>query len=285
MELVDETGVAVIVVDRWRCVSSASTASRSPTATFRRSRHGRELVRGRTGYRKVGFFWEQGSSGDRLRRLLPPVAAQNGGRRDRAGGVARPEPARLPGALSPRCGRRARRRSSTWATATRRSTSPRRSRRSTGTRRASWAPPSCSIRTPTRGPRASRAGTGSTSSARTAPTPTTRPCSSASRSASAVRRKQRRRRAGLRHRPRRASTASRTRRSRSPRSSGHRDDQVDAAHQRRSRRPISPSRPYDHRGYKGDFLTIRELRGGELHFRGYYRPQWPSNTDSPLLGD
>lgn len=41
--------------------------------------------------------------------------------------------------------------------------------------------------------------------------------------------------------------------------------------------------PYDHRGYKGDFLTIRELRGGELHFRGYYRPQWPSNTTSPLL--
>jgi branched-chain amino acid transport system substrate-binding protein len=40
---------------------------------------------------------------------------------------------------------------------------------------------------------------------------------------------------------------------------------------------------YDHRGYKGDFLTIRELRGGELHFRGYYRPTWPSNTRSPLL--
>jgi hypothetical protein len=35
---------------------------------------------------------------------------------------------------------------------------------------------------------------------------------------------------------------------------------------------------YDHRGYKGDFLTIRELRGGELHFRGYFRPQWPSNN-------
>jgi ABC-type branched-subunit amino acid transport system substrate-binding protein len=35
--------------------------------------------------------------------------------------------------------------------------------------------------------------------------------------------------------------------------------------------------PYDHRGYKGDFLTIRELRGGELHFRGYYRPEWPAN--------
>ncbi len=36
--------------------------------------------------------------------------------------------------------------------------------------------------------------------------------------------------------------------------------------------------PYDHRGYKGDFLTIRELRGGELIFKGYYRPQWPSNA-------
>ncbi len=40
---------------------------------------------------------------------------------------------------------------------------------------------------------------------------------------------------------------------------------------------------FDHRGYKGDFLTIRELRGGQLHFRGYYRPQWPSNTRSPLV--
>lgn len=43
--------------------------------------------------------------------------------------------------------------------------------------------------------------------------------------------------------------------------------------------------PYDHRGYKGDFLTIRELRGGELAFRGYHRPQWPSNRSSPLLED
>jgi branched-chain amino acid transport system substrate-binding protein len=41
--------------------------------------------------------------------------------------------------------------------------------------------------------------------------------------------------------------------------------------------------PHDHRGYKGDFLTIRELRGGELHFKGYYRPEWPSNRSSPLL--
>ena len=35
--------------------------------------------------------------------------------------------------------------------------------------------------------------------------------------------------------------------------------------------------PGDHKGYKGDFLTIRELRGGELRFDGYHRPQWPSN--------
>ena len=41
--------------------------------------------------------------------------------------------------------------------------------------------------------------------------------------------------------------------------------------------------PYDHRGYKGDFLTIRELRNGQLHFRGYFRPEWPSNRASPIL--
>ncbi|MCU1397755.1 MAG: hypothetical protein JWN62_864 [Acidimicrobiales bacterium] len=35
--------------------------------------------------------------------------------------------------------------------------------------------------------------------------------------------------------------------------------------------------PHDRKGYKGDFLTIRELRDGELHFHGYHRPQWPSN--------
>jgi branched-chain amino acid transport system substrate-binding protein len=38
--------------------------------------------------------------------------------------------------------------------------------------------------------------------------------------------------------------------------------------------------PYDHKGYKGDFLTIRELRGGELRFDGYHRPEWPSNGRS-----
>jgi ABC-type branched-subunit amino acid transport system substrate-binding protein len=37
--------------------------------------------------------------------------------------------------------------------------------------------------------------------------------------------------------------------------------------------------PGDHKGYKGDFLTIRELRGGELRFDGYYRPEWPSNSE------
>ena len=30
--------------------------------------------------------------------------------------------------------------------------------------------------------------------------------------------------------------------------------------------------PHDRKGYKGDFLTIRELRGGELRFDGYHRP-------------
>ncbi len=35
--------------------------------------------------------------------------------------------------------------------------------------------------------------------------------------------------------------------------------------------------PYDRKGYKGDFLTIRELRDGDLRFDGYYRPTWPAN--------
>jgi ABC-type branched-subunit amino acid transport system substrate-binding protein len=36
--------------------------------------------------------------------------------------------------------------------------------------------------------------------------------------------------------------------------------------------------PGDHKGYKGDFLTFRELRGGQLRFDGYFRPEWPSNA-------
>jgi len=35
--------------------------------------------------------------------------------------------------------------------------------------------------------------------------------------------------------------------------------------------------PYDHHGYKGDFLTIRELRDGELRFDGYHRPEFRAN--------
>jgi branched-chain amino acid transport system substrate-binding protein len=36
--------------------------------------------------------------------------------------------------------------------------------------------------------------------------------------------------------------------------------------------------PHDRKGYKGDFLTIRELRDGDLRFDGYHRPEWPSNA-------
>jgi branched-chain amino acid transport system substrate-binding protein len=36
--------------------------------------------------------------------------------------------------------------------------------------------------------------------------------------------------------------------------------------------------PGDRKGYKGDFLTFRELRNGELRFDGYYRPQWSANS-------
>ena len=59
---------------------------------------------------------------------------------------------------------------------------------------------------------------------------------------------------------------------------GPRADPVDAGDQRR---PVVLHQfgPGDHKGYKGDFLTIRELRGGELRFDGYYRPEWPSNRD------
>jgi hypothetical protein len=42
--------------------------------------------------------------------------------------------------------------------------------------------------------------------------------------------------------------------------------------------------PWDRHGYKGDFLTIRELRDGELRFDGYHRPQHPSNRGSTVSG-
>jgi branched-chain amino acid transport system substrate-binding protein len=41
--------------------------------------------------------------------------------------------------------------------------------------------------------------------------------------------------------------------------------------------------PWDHRGYKGDYLTIRQLAGGKLVFKGYYRPQWGSNASQPRV--
>ncbi|MEZ4218574.1 MAG: ABC transporter substrate-binding protein [Myxococcota bacterium] len=36
--------------------------------------------------------------------------------------------------------------------------------------------------------------------------------------------------------------------------------------------------PGDHKGYKGDFLTIWQLRDQKLDFVEYVRPQWPSNA-------
>jgi branched-chain amino acid transport system substrate-binding protein len=35
--------------------------------------------------------------------------------------------------------------------------------------------------------------------------------------------------------------------------------------------------PHDHRGYKGDFMFMKQLRNGEFHFAGYHWPQWPIN--------
>jgi branched-chain amino acid transport system substrate-binding protein len=43
--------------------------------------------------------------------------------------------------------------------------------------------------------------------------------------------------------------------------------------------------PWDRKGYKGDFLTIRELRDGELRFDGYHRPEWPSNQTRKQTGE
>lgn len=33
----------------------------------------------------------------------------------------------------------------------------------------------------------------------------------------------------------------------------------------------------DHRGYRGDFMFMKQIRNGEFHFAGYHWPQWPSN--------
>jgi branched-chain amino acid transport system substrate-binding protein len=31
----------------------------------------------------------------------------------------------------------------------------------------------------------------------------------------------------------------------------------------------------DHRGYKGDFMFLKQLRDGKFHFTAYHWPQWP----------
>jgi branched-chain amino acid transport system substrate-binding protein len=38
----------------------------------------------------------------------------------------------------------------------------------------------------------------------------------------------------------------------------------------------------DHRGYRGDFMFMKQLRDGKFHFTSYHWPQWPSNE--PAMG-
>jgi branched-chain amino acid transport system substrate-binding protein len=35
--------------------------------------------------------------------------------------------------------------------------------------------------------------------------------------------------------------------------------------------------PQDHRGYRGDFMFMKQLRAGKFHFFAYHWPQWPIN--------
>ena len=237
------------------------------------------------GYKKVGFFWEQGLVRHRLLRLLPATAAQNSASRS-----------------SRRC-RSARTRADLEAKlATMRDAGargdrvrglrlldvplrPRRSRRSTGIRPVSWAPRSCSIRTRTRGPRASRGGTASTSSARTAQNPNYN--AMLERFEARFGRVSKNVVVALAYDTARCGhPRHRQRADRHPeRGEGRpRADQADALHQRRPGHlhhvlAVRPPR------LQGRLPHIRELRGGELHFRGYYRPQWPSNTSSPILAE
>lgn len=39
--------------------------------------------------------------------------------------------------------------------------------------------------------------------------------------------------------------------------------------------------PGDHRGYRGDFMFMKQLRDGRFHFASYHWPQWPINRHSP----
>jgi hypothetical protein len=38
--------------------------------------------------------------------------------------------------------------------------------------------------------------------------------------------------------------------------------------------------PEDHRGYRGDFMFMKQLRDGKFHFVAYHWPQWPANRQS-----
>ena len=31
--------------------------------------------------------------------------------------------------------------------------------------------------------------------------------------------------------------------------------------------------PYDHRGYKGDYLVMKRIKGGRFHFEDYHWPR------------
>jgi len=35
--------------------------------------------------------------------------------------------------------------------------------------------------------------------------------------------------------------------------------------------------PHDHRGYRGDFPLMKQLRNVRFDFAAYHRPQWPTN--------
>lgn len=35
--------------------------------------------------------------------------------------------------------------------------------------------------------------------------------------------------------------------------------------------------PEDHRGYRGDFMFMKQLHDGKFHFVSYHWPQWPIN--------
>ncbi|WP_261566036.1 ABC transporter substrate-binding protein [Frankia gtarii] len=40
----------------------------------------------------------------------------------------------------------------------------------------------------------------------------------------------------------------------------------------------------DHRGYKGDFMFMKQLRDGEFHFAGFHSPQWAVNRTAEAAG-